>query len=729
MAEEKDNNVWPSGYSEAKTIDEFDYLMTGKNGAPLTKFNKDKYKQYLSTTGQRMKAVSSGVLPAGPADKEMYMVLESSGTWTFGGNTFVNVEYQILTLWWNKNTWSVENIHLLPRGKDGRDIMDWEAKPYAFSSSVPKVSFLVFKDGIIWENNAATVAGDVPGISPKWILKTGVSIATSISSNGKNPISQEGVYKFVNGAKEFVFGSDLNKYDKIYSSNPVTVVMDYIYQEDTYTNPIYIKALVEGNISIKVFNNVNGLLTVVYDFIYSLISGVNIVNLDFPMKKGYMIGASWNNTTKTGRIAGSATDVNSKFYAISNEPTSTTISTIVSDFGIGMDFVAQKKGLPIIGKIRHSIFKSFITGSGNLLPDYTSNPDYLTLTFTSGDQRVNATGNYSPNGKSSILKFRVKSSIDNTILTVGRFASAGIPPLTYHVNVGTVEKYFELEILGNVADNISIGIVSAKNVGQVVQLKVLEIDEIKNTEDLVKDIQPQQESYAITSSVRYPLLGTSIATSGYLSTVKMPMDIGDIGEYGINVAPTASASEVFQVLFEPESGLARSPIVFERNNLNSFVEGKYKATEKGYLIVTNIRAVESQIRTAYARIVKHSKILTSNDLNIDIVTKDQYKKSSLHNLNIGFTYLIDAHFNYPNDNYNRFDHVNILPFNGELVAICQRFGNNGGDYAFSQIVVYSSSDLGASWRFLAAKPVTSANAEANPVSVLNNDGTIEIFLS
>jgi hypothetical protein len=173
MAEEKDNNVWPSGYSEAKTIDEFDYLMTGKNGAPLTKFNKDKYKQYLSTTGQRMKAVSSGVLPAGPADKEMYMVLESSGTWTFGGNTFVNVEYQILTLWWNKNTWSVENIHLLARGKDGRDIMDWEAKPYAFSSSVPKVSFIVFKDGIIWENNAATVADDVPGINPKWIKKAG----------------------------------------------------------------------------------------------------------------------------------------------------------------------------------------------------------------------------------------------------------------------------------------------------------------------------------------------------------------------------------------------------------------------------------------------------------------------------------------------------------------------------------------------------------------------------
>ncbi|MGA6117418.1 hypothetical protein [Sphingobacterium anhuiense] len=112
--EEEIKKPWPSGYTEAQTINDFDYLMTGKNGAPLTKFDKDKYKQYLSTTGQRMKSVAAGALPAGPVDKEMYMVLESPGRWIFGENNFDNVEGQIMTLWWNKTTYSVDNISVLP---------------------------------------------------------------------------------------------------------------------------------------------------------------------------------------------------------------------------------------------------------------------------------------------------------------------------------------------------------------------------------------------------------------------------------------------------------------------------------------------------------------------------------------------------------------------------------------------------------------------------------------
>lgn len=59
---------------------------------------------------QRMKAVPPGALPAGPVDKEMYMVLESPGRWTFGGTNFDNVEGQIMTLWWEEEIWSINSI-------------------------------------------------------------------------------------------------------------------------------------------------------------------------------------------------------------------------------------------------------------------------------------------------------------------------------------------------------------------------------------------------------------------------------------------------------------------------------------------------------------------------------------------------------------------------------------------------------------------------------------------
>lgn len=139
MADAEVKKVWPSGYQEAKTIDDFDYLMTGKNGQELTKFDKDAYKRYLSTTGQRMKSVPAGALPPGPSDKEMYMVLESSGTWTFGGNTFVNYEGQILTLWWNKVTYSVSSVAILP--DSSAKAKPWEQKTY-YSNEIS------IKDGI-----------------------------------------------------------------------------------------------------------------------------------------------------------------------------------------------------------------------------------------------------------------------------------------------------------------------------------------------------------------------------------------------------------------------------------------------------------------------------------------------------------------------------------------------------------------------------------------------------
>jgi hypothetical protein len=82
-------------------------------GATLNELSEEMLKD-KTINGQRMKAVAPGALPAGPADREMYMVLESPGRWTFGGTNFDNVEGQIMTLWWNKTTYSVDNRAVLP---------------------------------------------------------------------------------------------------------------------------------------------------------------------------------------------------------------------------------------------------------------------------------------------------------------------------------------------------------------------------------------------------------------------------------------------------------------------------------------------------------------------------------------------------------------------------------------------------------------------------------------
>ncbi|MEN5235798.1 hypothetical protein [Sphingobacterium faecium] len=190
MAEEN-KIIWPEGSAEVESVQDFEWLMAGKTGQPLRKIHKDKYKNYLSITGIEMKPVATGSLPVGPSGQERKMIIQSAGVWTYGGNNFVNPVGEIMTLWWNGTTWSVADRAVLPIGKDGRDITEWESKAYAFSSSAPKVSFLVFRDSKIWENNAATLSTDIPGISPKWTLKTGISESDIVNIQTKYKVMLE----------------------------------------------------------------------------------------------------------------------------------------------------------------------------------------------------------------------------------------------------------------------------------------------------------------------------------------------------------------------------------------------------------------------------------------------------------------------------------------------------------------------------------------------------------
>lgn len=132
-------------------------------GATLNELGDEMLKD-KTINGQRMKAVPPGALPAGPADREMYMVLESPGRWTFGGTDFDNVEGQIMTLWWNKTTYSVDNIAVLPKSENKIPI--WT--PQSFDTGKQ-----VIYNNRIYTANSAGISTDVPGTSGRW--DTGVS--------------------------------------------------------------------------------------------------------------------------------------------------------------------------------------------------------------------------------------------------------------------------------------------------------------------------------------------------------------------------------------------------------------------------------------------------------------------------------------------------------------------------------------------------------------------------
>ncbi|MEN5087658.1 sialidase family protein [Sphingobacterium faecium] len=239
MAEEN-KIIWPEGSAEVESVQDFEWLMAGKTGQPLRKIHKDKYKNYLSITGIEMKPVATGSLPLGPSGQERKMIIQSAGVWTYGGNNFVNPVGEIMTLWWNGTTWSVADRAVLPIGKDGRDITEWESKAYAFSSSVPKVSFLVFKDGIIWENNATTLSTDIPGISPKWLKKAGI-----------NPPEY---YNELEKFNELTGGYDVND-DFIDNSNNWTIITGYTVPFTIANNLLTMTLTANANNGVQMLRN------------------------------------------------------------------------------------------------------------------------------------------------------------------------------------------------------------------------------------------------------------------------------------------------------------------------------------------------------------------------------------------------------------------------------------------------------------------------------------------
>jgi len=97
MAEkEEKKDIWPSSFAEAKSVNDFDFLMTGKDGGPITKIPKSRLSEVIGVVGESMIAIKGGtsiatavVLPAGPTGHNRFFDA-SSGYWKYNNVVLKN---------------------------------------------------------------------------------------------------------------------------------------------------------------------------------------------------------------------------------------------------------------------------------------------------------------------------------------------------------------------------------------------------------------------------------------------------------------------------------------------------------------------------------------------------------------------------------------------------------------------------------------------------------------
>lgn len=117
----------------------------------------------------------TNILPTPTSESSVITPLLNAGTYTWNGQNFVIPEGFASMFLWKNSTWSLSD--LIPvKGADGKVIVDWTAKAYAIGDQV-------FHLGKIYQASAATVAGEVPAVSDKWVEKVGITAVDGFLSS------------------------------------------------------------------------------------------------------------------------------------------------------------------------------------------------------------------------------------------------------------------------------------------------------------------------------------------------------------------------------------------------------------------------------------------------------------------------------------------------------------------------------------------------------------------
>lgn len=304
--------------------------------------------------------------------------------------------------------------------------------------------------------------------------------ASSVVKDGGAPVSQGAVYETIFGGT-FIFGEGktLNSYSVNPSAtNTATYVINNRYANRSIINRLRCNCVVAGKVLFRSYSADGNVLTPFRNVTIDLVVGINDVVTSLEVPKGGMTSMTITGENYLGRIGWLSTAPEADYYPVGGNTGSAAFTlpnkATVGGFGVtiyssAIDSVqsqinAQASSMSGIYKaFGKKITNEWVPEFGGLVPDYTTNPGYTTLNFTSANQSIKI-GNALPANEIKAVAFKAKQSAGGSpmFVTVGLFASVPSPPKTFRILVTETEQTFSLDIEGS-NGNISIGIIAADN--------------------------------------------------------------------------------------------------------------------------------------------------------------------------------------------------------------------------------------------------------------------------
>lgn len=343
-----------------------------------------------------------------------------------------------------------------------------------------------------------------------------VEVEDKIVENGVKASSTGAVFKYINGGAN-LYGE--NKVLSSYVTNPVptttlaTYIFDKVYTEETRILDLTYYGVVEGLMLLCVFSRTGNQL------LRSGFLEINIKLGENPLVSpkgqlivpaggmfGIAVGAAY-----VGRIGWLSSSTDADYYARvgASTPAFDLPASKVSSGGIGLKFTYEPT--KVIGKRVDSLYEDmkalkgieysggWMTQFNGLMADYLSNPDYITLDFTSGNQSIKQV-NILPQGERVFVRFSAKTIEGASAkLIVGLFATINTEPTSYEFNVTEEEKSYEFELLGSAGD-ISFGILAANNLGQKIAFRDFTVVGLNTVEGMAKRLDQDEAELSMPDS-------------------------------------------------------------------------------------------------------------------------------------------------------------------------------------------------------------------------------------
>ena len=166
---------WKDAYAE---VDDFTHIIVDNGTSRGKKISKDTAKGIFASQGSQLESLEGG--PAGsptvlnPLGNADYRWAKASpGVYRWNGQNYTATEDKEWIYEWIYPNWVLKPMANRIKGADGKSISDWVAQAYSNGAQV-------FYGKLLYElaPGQSAAAGDVPGISTKWVQKVGNRLNT-----------------------------------------------------------------------------------------------------------------------------------------------------------------------------------------------------------------------------------------------------------------------------------------------------------------------------------------------------------------------------------------------------------------------------------------------------------------------------------------------------------------------------------------------------------------------